>query len=119
MACCLVNRITYCLTKGRLLSRREQFLKDYEKSPDKVKGLTKSTLKIDRAKTFAQLNRNNALRKVSDLLKKEKADSVVDIVWKKTGSKNREVTIDGYPAFCRTPEDSSGSFFPPFTHLQL
>ena len=75
---------------------------------------------MDRAKIFAQLNRNNALRKASDALKKEiPKDGEVSIVWKKTGSKDREVEVNGVPAFRQTISDSIGNFLSAFSYLQL
>ena len=51
-------------------AQREFALKEYEKAPANFKGSIVNDIKIDRAKPQHQINRNNALRKASDLLKK-------------------------------------------------
>ena len=101
-------------------SMRESALREYEKAPEKFKGGDTNDVKIDRAKTSQQLTRNNALRRALALVKQNssKTDSA-EIVWKKTGSKDREVIVDGITAFRQTIDDSQGLFLAPFSALVL
>ena len=75
-------------------------------------------LKIDRAKTAIQIQRNNHLRKALDILKKDTScvGKTVEIVWQQEDKKDksREVWVDKVPAFRQTSDDLSGSFLPPF-----
>ena len=70
---------------------------------------------------FLQLERNNCLRRVADLLKKQdksKADSVV-IEWQLEESKSREVKIGSVVAFRQEVGETSGKFLKDFAHLRL
>ena len=75
-------------------------------------------LKIDRAKTAIQIQRNNHLRKALDILKKDTScvGKTVEIIWQQEDKKDksREVWVDKVPAFRQTSDDLSGSFLPPF-----
>ena len=75
---------------------------------------------MDRAKTQIQLNRNGALRKAVDVLKKEVGgDTKVEIVWRKIGSRDREVTVNGDQAFRQTIDDSQGVFLAGFAACRI
>ena len=76
-------------------SCRESALRSIEKKIGDFKGPAPNDLKFDRAKTLSQLTRNNSLRKAFDSLKKEVKDgSSVEIIWRKNGSKDREVHVN-------------------------
>ena len=78
-------------------------------------------LKIDRAKTKFQIHRNNFLRKAEETLRKqnENKNKRIEIIWKKdeTGNKDREVLVDGIPAFRQKISDFQGDFLSPFSNL--
>ena len=113
----LTDMAIVCLNSN---GHREEALKTYEKDPNKFKKDDWADLKIDRAKTLQQLNRNNALRKAADLFKqKVSGNFLIEIVWKKEGSKDREVQVDKNPAFRQTIDDSKGIFLDPYTALQV
>ena len=66
------------------------------------------------------MNRNAALRKASDALKKKVPEGTkIEIVWKKTGSKDREVEVAGTPAFRQTIDDQVGTFLSSYADLQV
>ena len=73
---------------------------------------------FDRAKPALQLQRNGALRKALDFLKKASVNQgqTIEIVWLKedTKDKNREVRVNGALAFCQTLDDMPGIFVSPF-----
>ena len=114
------NLTDMCVVAVNSNNVRENFLKEYEKKSGQNNNSGYTDLKVDRAKSAAQLSRNNALRKASDILKKEApSNSEVKNGWKKTGSKDREVEVNGNPVFRQTISDSSGIFLAPFAHLQV
>ena len=95
---------------------RENCLKTMEKK--KLEDPSGGELKNDRAKTALQIQRNGALRKAVDSLKKNPAyqGKINEIFWKKNDpkDKDREIRVDGSLAFCQTIDDVSGRFIPPF-----
>ena len=76
-------------------------------------------LKVDRAKTAMQRQRNAALRKAEEMLKKNSTfkNKNIEIVWKKADPKDkaREVLVGGETAFRQTIDDVSGFCVPPFS----
>ena len=81
---------------------------------------TERNLIYARNLSLSQLNRNSVLRKTCDLLKKNVQDpNTVEIIWKKMGSKDREVQVNKIPAFRLTIDDNIGTFLDPFSSLQL
>ena len=95
-------------------SCRESTLRSIEKKTGDFKGPAPNDLKFDRAKTLSQLNRNNALRKASDALKKVVDASSVEILWRKEGSKHREVLINNQSVFRQEIDDILGQFLNPY-----
>ena len=109
-----------CIIVMKSHGHREDALKHIEKDIASFKGPGPNELKFDRAKTLLQLGRNNALRKVADLLKKEVSDAAsVEIVWKMDGTKNREVHVAKQPAFRQTIDDQKGVFLDRFSSLEV
>ena len=108
-----------CIVTLNSNNHREDALKQAERNPAALKTGT-SELKVDRAKPQAQLQRNNALRKASDILKKSvETSSKVEIVWKKEGSKDREIHVNGAAAFRQASDEAQGVFLQPFDHLHF
>ena len=100
-------------------SNREGALRTIEKKVGKFKGPAPNDLKFDRAKTLSQLNRNNSLRKAADALKKVVDAASVEIVWRKDGSKDREVLVNQKLVFRQTVDEAIGSFLHPYQTLQI
>ena len=100
-------------------SCRENALRTIEKKAGEFKGPAPSDLKFDRAKTLSQLNRNNSLRKAADALKKVVDAASVEIVWRKDGSKDREVLVNQKLAFRQTVDEAIGTFLHPYQTLQI
>ena len=105
-----------CLAEFSSNSIRESALNVLGKKG--LKDPSGNELKIDRAKTAIQIQRNNHLRKALDILKKDTscAGKTVEIIWQQEDKKDksREVWVDKVPAFRQTSDDLSGSFLPPF-----
>ena len=76
-----------------------------------------NVLKIDRAKSAGQLQRNSALTRASDSLKKANSTKEVKIIWQKDdrNDKGREVTVGNDVAFRQEIDDVLGSFVSPFS----
>ena len=110
-----------CIVTLSSRSIREIILKEVENKPPA--DLTRNELKIDRAKTASQLARNSALRRASDVLKKDTrcSSKEVTIEWllDDRANKNREVRVGGVPAFVQSKNDSTGIFLPPFSNLTV
>ena len=108
-----------CIIEFSSNSVREQILKELLKKT--VKDDTNAVIVFDRAKTTMQLQRNAALRRAMDTLKKHRqySDRDIKIFWKKENSndKRREVHVDGIPAFLQNIDDLSGTFVAPFNFL--
>ena len=100
---------------------REAVLKKAEGNHFEIKDCTGSKLSISRAKSALQLERNNCLRRVSDLLKKQdKAKSdAVEIAWQVEGSKTRQVKLGSVVAFVQEVDDSAGKFVGDFCSLRF
>ena len=85
--------------------------------------LSRNELTIDRAKTASQLARNSALRRASDILKKDPrcTGKSVEIMWRMTDLKNksREVQVEGVPVFQQGLDDPSGIFVGIFADLKV
>ena len=78
----------------------------HELSKQAVKDDVNRELKVDRARTAGQLQRNTALREASDRLKADAKNKgkEVTIVWKRENDpsdKAREVHVGGILAFCQ------------------
>ena len=73
--------------------------------------------------TFLEKVRNNYLRKVSDVLKKEPTckDKPVEIVWQQDDRKDkgRTNTVNGQIAFRQNLDDVQGTFLAPFSNLTV
>ena len=106
-----------CIVEFQSRSIREDVLSKLQDS----KSDSKKNLEIARAKTSSQLERNSALRKAEEILKKEAPTKKIEIIWKKPDSKDktREVNVDGIPAFRQNISDSSGCFLSPFVSLSI
>ena len=78
-------------------------------------------LKINRAKTNLQLQRNACLKKASGLITKHAASQnmEVKINWKVEQSKDRTVTVGGSTAFKQTSHDIEGKFYGPWEDLHF
>ena len=78
-------------------------------------------LEVQWAKTASQLKRNAALARACDLVKKDARANgkVVEIAWKKTGTKDRAVEMAGAQVFLQTSADLVGTFCSPFQDLVL
>ena len=97
----------------------ESALRTIGKKAGEFKGPAPNDLKFDRAKTLSQLNRNNSLRKAADALKKVVDAASVEIVWRKDGSKDREVLVNQKLAFRQTVDEAIGTFLHPYQTLQI
>ena len=51
--------------------------------------------------------------------KQRKNGTKVEIVWRKEGSKDREVEVGGIPAFRQTIDDATSAFLSSFVDLQV
>ena len=74
-----------------------------------------NVLKIDRAKSAGQLQRNSALTRASDSLKKANSTKEVKIIWQKDdrNDKGREVIVGNEIVFHQEIDDRS--FVTPFS----
>ena len=81
------------------------------------------TIKIGRAKTNLQMNRNNILYRVEDFCKKgvSMKSKTVKIIWRMDDSKNKDrgVEIDGVMPFMQSNSDLSGKFLAPYQETNL
>ena len=82
-----------------------------------VQDLNGHVLKIDRAKTAGQIQRDSALMRASDSLKKGNPNKEVKIIWQKDdrNDKGREETVGNDVAFRQEIDDVLGSFVSPFS----
>ena len=78
-----------------------------------VRDSTGTPLKIKRALTAFQRERNTSLIKAEDILKKTGIDDA-QIDWK-----GRQITSKGMPAFVQGKSESGGRFLPPHAALKL
>ena len=78
-------------------------------------------LKINRAKTNLQLQRNASLKKALTLIKNHAASHKMEVKinWKIEQSKDRSVTAGGTTAFSQSPQDIQGNFFGPWEDLHF
>ena len=76
---------------------------------------------IKGARTETQRERNTALKKAAELIKKspESKDKNVEIVWKVQDSKTRQVKVNDIVAFTQLKDDRKGSFEAPYVGLTL
>ena len=86
--------------------------------PCEVQG-TKILIKGARAET--QRDRNTTLKKAAELIKKspESKDKNVEIVWKVTENKSRQVKVNDTVAFIQLKDDRKVSFGVPYDGLML
>ena len=80
-----------------------------------LSGGVKVTIKPALTKINSQ--RNWALRKAGDILKGDRRTSGKET--KVNLNQERNVTVDGVPAFSQDPTDLRGSFLPPFNDLRI
>ena len=78
-------------------------------------------MSIYRARAAWQLKRNANLKKVCDVLKKDKRchGKSVEISWQEEGSKDRLVKVGSDVAFRQTVADLAGKFSPSFLNIAV
>ena len=78
-----------------------------------------TTLRVDNKKTARQEQRNYSLTHAKELLEKhpQNNNKTVNLNWKLTGTKTRNITIDDVPAFTQLATDLTGTFSPNFSSL--
>ena len=76
---------------------------------------------IKNARTDFQKARNWALKKACEVIKSspESKNKKVEIVWKVTDTKLRQITVNDKVAFVQSKEEATGTFVAPFTGLCL
>ena len=102
-------------------SVRELALKSQEEADSILNAGDLGTLKVGRAKTSVQMQRNSFLRKALEIIKKDvrfKGKSP-EIHWKIDGSRDRTIMSGGQVVFTQTPIEMEGSFSAPFADLSL
>ena len=115
------NRTMSAVSVVELSSRsvRETCLKKLGEDNAIMANAGVGTIKVKRAKTNLQMNRNNTLYRIQDFLKKEPStkSKSIEIIWKMDGSKDRGVKVGDDMAFVQKSTDLSGSFLAPFQNL--
>ena len=115
------NRTMSAVSVVELSSRsvRETCLKKLGEDNATMANAGLGTIKIKRAKTNLQMNRNNTLYRMQEFFKNEPStkSKPIEIVWKMEGSKDRGVKVGGDMAFVQKTTDLSGSFLAPFQNL--
>ena len=78
-------------------------------------------LKIARAKTNMQLQRNKFMKKAADMIKHHDASKSknMKVNWKIEGCKDRTVTVGDCDAFRQTSNDIHGTFLGPWADLSF
>ena len=76
---------------------------------------------IKNARTDFQKACNWALKKACELIKNspESKNKKVEIVWKVTDTKLRQINVNEKVAFVQSEEEGTGTFVAPFTDLSL
>ena len=102
---------------------RESCLKKIGEDNAIMANANMGTIKIGRAKTNLQMNRNNMLYRVEDFFKKDSStkSKSIKIIWQMEDRKNKDrgVEVDGMMAFVQSNSDLSGKFLAPYQETNL
>ena len=100
-------------------AQRDDFLKHNKDKQLTFTDIAHTTLRLDKKKTKRQERRNGALHHAKELLEKHalNANATVTLNWKLDNTRNRNVTVNGTPAFTQLPTDETGTFTTPYHSL--